>query len=459
MVLFRGLPSMATLNDGVARLLRVLGIDKPVFFAFAGKAWSMAAGLVTSLLIASYFSPELQGYYYTFFAVLSLQVFAELGLGTVISTHASHEWSRLGFDKNGEVTGDAESLSRLISLGNFALKWYLAASIVATLALIVGGCAFFGLSDWSQMSAWGWAWLFLCVVSGANLCCMPVWALLEGCNQLTTVYRSRLIQAVASSATGWAAIFLGADLWVCALMGLASLVVSGLTVIRRYKSFLKLILLGVPAGARLNWKVDLLPMQWRISLSWMSGYFIFSLFTPVLFHFQGAVVAGQMGMTWMFVSALTAIGSAWVAPKAPMFGMLAAQRKYQELDEMLRKLTITVAGISMVAAFLIWSGIFILNKLDNPYAYRLLSPGAAACLLAATVIQLISLPTATCLRSHRKEPLFALSVATAGINAIVVIMAARYSSAQGVAIGYLLVVGGVTPFVWVIWRRCIREWR
>src|SRR5206468_2800274 len=96
---------------------RLLGIDRAVFFAIAGKIWSLSAGLVTTLLIAGFFSPDLQGYYYTFQAVLAIQAIAELGLGSVLTYYASHEWAKLALDRDGEVTGDAEAMSRLVSLG------------------------------------------------------------------------------------------------------------------------------------------------------------------------------------------------------------------------------------------------------------------------------------------------------------------------------------------------------
>ena len=120
-----------------------MGIDRAVFFAISGKIWTMAAGLITTLLIASFFPPELQGYYYTFFSVQAMQVFAELGLGTVITAYASHEWSKLGFDTQCKLTGDPDAKSRLISLGRFALRWYLVAGITVAIFLTIGGFIFF----------------------------------------------------------------------------------------------------------------------------------------------------------------------------------------------------------------------------------------------------------------------------------------------------------------------------
>lgn len=449
---------MPTLNALRLKVLHVLGIDRPVLFAITGKIWSMGAGLVTTLLIASFFVPEMQGYYYTFFSVMALQVFAELGLGTVISAYASHEWSKLSFDRNGVVTGDADALSRLTSLGRFALRWYVAASAVMTIALITGGFFFFGSTGWNQVSVWGAPWIALCIVTGVNLCFMPIWALLEGCNQVSNIYLYRLIQSIASSTAAWISIYLGAGLWVTSIIGTVALLVMLLTTGRRYAGFIRTIMFGQPLGPRLDWRVDILPMQWRVSLSWLSGYLTFSLFTPVLFHYQGAVVAGQMGMTWAFIAALTGVASSWIAPKAPVFGILVAQKKYAELDNLFWRLTRIVVVVTSAGALAIWTLVYVLGQLQHPFALRILSPLATGYLLLATIILAAALPMSTYLRAHRKEPLLMLSAINGVVTGIVVVVCGKYYSVEGVALGYLAVMALVTPFNALVWQRRRAEW-
>jgi O-antigen/teichoic acid export membrane protein len=451
------LHSMITLNALRLKVLRSLEIDRAVFFAIAGKIWSMCAGLITVLLIAAFFSPELQGFYYTFNSVVAFQVFAELGLGTVLTYYASHEWAKLAFDRDGRVTGDADALSRLISLGRFALRWYLAAGAAATLVLAVGGLYFFGMAG-DQVPGWEAPWIVLCVVTGLNLCVVPIWALLEGCNQVSSVYAYRLIQYVASSVAAWVAIYLGAGLWVASIIGVTGLLAMILTAGRRYGGFVRTILLQHPKGPRLNWRVDILPMQWRISLGWISGYFTFSWFTPVLFHYQGSVVAGQMGMTCVFALGLAAVASSWVIPRAPGFGILIAQQKYVELDRMLWRVTAAVVAVTAVGALGIWTLVYVLGQLHHPFAGRLLPPAATGYLLVGMFFASASLPMATYLRAHKKEPLLALSVINGLLTGIVVVVLGKYYSADGVAIGYLAVVMTLTPFVALIWYRRRAEW-
>ena len=83
------------------RILHKAEIDRPVFFGLLTKIWAVGAGLVTAFLIVKHFSPAVQGYYYTFASLLALQVFVELGLGTVLVQFAAHEWSRLSLTSTG----------------------------------------------------------------------------------------------------------------------------------------------------------------------------------------------------------------------------------------------------------------------------------------------------------------------------------------------------------------------
>ncbi|MGZ3252776.1 MAG: hypothetical protein ACXU7D_00550, partial [Burkholderiaceae bacterium] len=282
--------------------------------------------------------------------------------------------------------------------------------------------------------------------------------LLEGCNQVINVYKFRLVQYVVASLAAWVSIYFKAGLWVASITGVAGLLAMTILVCNRYRVFLTILLLRKPQGPCLRWKEDILPMQWRIGLSWIGGYFTFALFTPVLFYFHGPAVAGQMGMTWAFVNALMTMASAWTAPKAPTFGILVAQQKYTELDRMFGKLTLTVIGLTVAGAIGIWTLVFFLNYLHYPLALRLLPPSTTAYLLFASILYSVGLPMSAYLRAHKKEPLMVLSIANGLFTAIFVVILGRFYAADGVALGYLIVTTIVTPFVALIWYRRRAEW-
>ena len=426
--------------------------------AVSGKLWGMGAGLVTTLFVAAFFAPEVQGYHYTFLSILALQVFAELGLGVVITTYASHEWSRLALDARGHIVGDSDSVSRLASLARFAVQWYLAAACLVTVVLALGGLCFFASTGWAERFLWGAPWAALCLVAGANLCFIPFWALLEGCNQISAVYTFRLLQSVLSSVVGWLAISLGAGLWVAPTMGVAGACIAIFVLWTRHRRFFRSLLHHRAEGPRLGWRHDIFPMQWRLALSWLSGYFAFSLFTPVLFHYQGPTVAGQMGMTWSLVGLLTGISSSWIAPKAPVFGSLIAQHRFAELDRAFWRLTVVVTLVATLTGLAIWLGVSALGQWRHPFAARLLNSTDTGYFILANIIVAASLPMSAYLRAHKKEPLLAVSLISGVATGTAVVVLGKYYSSHGVAIGYLVVTALITPFVALVWCQRRAEW-
>ena len=122
-----------------------MGVDRAVFYGVIAKIWTMFAGPISLLLIATRFSATVQGYYYSFTSLLMLQSIFELGLSTVIIQFTSHEWSLLDMDERGNVTGKPEAMSRLASLGKFSLLWFGIAGIVLIAVLGTGGHSSFRL--------------------------------------------------------------------------------------------------------------------------------------------------------------------------------------------------------------------------------------------------------------------------------------------------------------------------
>src|SRR3990172_931262 len=196
--------------------LHRLEVDRAVFYGLFAKIWSFCAGPVTAILIATQFSPEIQGYHYTFASILAFQSAVDLGFGFVVLQFASHEWSELNLNKSGQIIGDDNALSRLVSIANISMKWYLRASIIVTFILALGGYLFFSYS--AQIGIrWEIPWVILCILTGINFCLIPVWSLLEGCNQVKKVYTFKFFQGSIVYISVWVAILLGANLWTASI--------------------------------------------------------------------------------------------------------------------------------------------------------------------------------------------------------------------------------------------------
>lgn len=446
-------------GDGfVRKILAAAGMDQAVVFTLLSKGMQSVSGVVTLLLIATRFSPEIQGYYYTFASMLALQSFVELGLYVVILSRASHEWSRLSIDGSGKVVGDPSAISRLASLMRFIAKWYAVVSTLFVLGAGFAGYLFLEQAPSSDIS-WRAPWWTVVSLAAVQLWLMPILSMLEGCNQVVVLNRFRLVQSIAEAITMWLLIIAGAGLWV-AVGSLAVKVAAILLFLAvKYRRFFQ-SLLAHPKGDQITWRDEIWPMQWRIGASGIMNFFACSLFTPVMFHYYGAKVAGQMGMTLQVIGVIQALGLAWVQTKVPHFGMLASSREYSDLDKIWwrsSKLTLT---FTLIGSMVFFALMLILNHYGVGLASRMLDPLPIALFLAAYVLLQITNCQAAYLRAYARESF--LIVGTVGgllIGGLVFVFGSKFGP-TGAAIGYLAVICGFTvPLSTFIWSRRRAEWQ
>ena len=424
-------------------------LDRAVSFALVGRAWQMVAGPITLLLIARWFSPEVQGFYYTFGSLLALQSFLELGLYLVIINVASHEWARLGVDATGHIVGDREALSRLASLARLVFRWY--AVVGGAFVLIIGAVGYLFFSQTPHPNIrWEAPWLTLVGVTGLLLWTLPFISLLEGCNQIAAVNEFRLRQGILGTIALWLSLYLGGGLWTPVVMAAARLLCDLHLLLGRYRRFLA-PLLQRPVSVGMDWKIEVWPMQWRLALSGLVNYFAYSLFNPVMFHYHGAAVAGQMGMTLQIVGALQSLAMAWVSARVPSFGVLIARTDYAGLDRLWRR-TLLISGLAIAAgAGVIWGLVYGMNVLEIPLAQRLLGPVPTGVLLLSAVLMQVAQCYTAYMRAHKREPILLLSVTTSiAIGMLVWLLGARFGPI-GAAAGYLAVMVVLLAWETAIW--------
>jgi len=446
----------AKLLNRVRGMLRWADVDLAVGFALLTRMWQVLAAPVTLLLVAHFMTGEMQGFYYTFASLLALQSFVELGLSAVVVNVASHEWANLTLDASGRIAGSPEARSRLVSLGQLVFKWYAVASLVFVFGVGAAGFFFFAQSDHGGV-AWKAPWFATVALSGLLLWLMPFNSLLEGCNQVASVNYFRMTQAALGSAGLWITLALHGGLWAAAVTVGISVLRSVHFLLVRYRRFFKPFFQG-PDGARMNWRIEIWPMQWRLAISGVFGYLAFSLFNPVLFHYHGPVLAGQMGMTWALTAALQMTSMAWLQPRIPRFGMLIARKDYATLDHLFLRSSLTVLGLTALGAALLWSAVEALYLLGHPLSQRILPPLPTALFVLAAVLMQVSLCQTAYLRAHKREPLVAMStVFGLTVGVLVWSLGSRFGAA-GAATGYLSAVIMAVAWETRIWLRCRAEW-
>ena len=446
---------LAALKDS----LRRLGVDRAVAFAVSARAWQFLSGPVTWYLIARFFDETTQGFFYTFSAILALQWFVELSLHVVLINFASHEWAHCTLERDGTVTGQAEARARLASLLRLVARWYAVASVL--FIALAGAVGWLVLSRGDDGTVnWETPWFALVTITGVLLWTLPFASILEGCQQVATVNRYRLIQVMAGSLAVWACLAGGAGLWTAAASYAVRLFVEVVLLAGRYGAFFR-SLLAVPDRRRMNWRVEIWPLQWKLALQGIVQYVAFYLFTPVIFWYHGPGPAGQLGMTWQVMTAVQAAAIAWVQTRISEFGGYVAHAEFKQLDRRFRHLSLTSLILLLLAVAGICVFFTLLPRLEPHVGIelsdRVLSPGITA--VFAVGIVLFHLPQCISIYflAHKENPHFVLSLIANSLTGLLVWLLGREYGSLGAAAAYSGVIAALTfpgwCVLWVSFRR------
>jgi len=431
-----------------------IGIDKSIAYTSGARIIQAVASLFTIFFIAHSLSGEEQGYYYTFGSIVAIQIFFELGLCGIITQYVAHEASHLKWEKKVILVGDEKYQSRLSSLFHFCIKWYGVFSIALFITLLLVGFLFFTRYQYSDGVSWNFPWILLSMGTALNLFMTPIFSYLEGLNKVKEVARIRFFQQLIAPFLVWICLLGGGKLFaVC----INSYVIFCLSVYAIFFTDFKKILWSIwkkKITCRINYKKEIFPYQWRIALSWISGYFIFQLFNPVLFASEGAVVAGQMGMTLQMLNGIQALSLSWISTKVPVFSSYIAQHSYRELDILFNrtlKQSVFVNGLGLLTflllIFVIRSNHVVIGDMD--LESRFLSYLPMIWMMIPLFVNQFVNAWATYLRCHKQEPFLYNSIVAGILCCTSTVFLGKYYGVMGVTSGYCIIT--VLMFFWGYW--------
>jgi hypothetical protein len=449
------------LNERVIKCLRFFGLNRTIGYGVLARAWSFIAGPVTILIIASRFSKEQQGFYYTFSSLLALQIFFELGLVYVLAQFTSHEFVHLTWGIQGRIEGESAAKERVFDLLCKAIRWFGLAAFMLIVVLVPIGYIFLNQQHGTTTGfAWRIPWALAVFGTAMNLLIVPFYAVIMGSGDVVTVNYREMLGAIISSFIAWTVIGLHGGLYAVFAINCGTFIVSCTYLLRQKSELLKLAWKGVigtnkyfPSEGKISWWNEVWPIQWKIAISWISGYFIFQLFNPVLFHYHGAVVAGRMGMTLSVSNALLTACSTWMNSLSPKFGKFIAIKDWQSLDiDFYRGLWQSIVVV-ILGALVGWQAIGFLQK-NFQIGQRFIPANEAAILFAAVCVQIIINALGIYVRAHKQEPFMPLAITVALIQAITTWFLGKNYSSLGVVSGLFIVNLFIAlPCVYLIWSR------
>jgi O-antigen/teichoic acid export membrane protein len=450
------------LKNKINYIKNKLGIDGAIAFTSLSRIIQAIGGIVSVILVATLLDGIEQGFYYTFASILAIQVFFELGLNGIITQYVAHETAHLT-EIDNRYEGNEINLSRIASILHFTIKWFSLLAIFVFIMLLVIGFVFFTYYYNDEVLVdWQIPWVLLSLGTTLNFMISPILAFLEGVGKVKDIAKIRVFQQVINLIVLWSGLIFGFKLYVGGLSSIIGLLVLLYFVIKQFFPILQNIY-NQKITEKVSYKMEIFPLQWRIALSWVGGYFIFQLFNPVLFATEGPIVAGQMGMTLSILNAVLALSFAWVSTKIPIFSGYIAQKDYLKLDRLFNMTFTQSSFINIIALVGVFFSIFLIRYFNIELAGKSLSNKflpyfPLLLMMISFYMNHIIGSWAVYLRCHKKEPMLMNSLAYGILSCFSTLILGNKYGVNGITFGYCVISIIIGIWAYFIYVRKKNKW-
>ncbi|MEP7106641.1 MAG: hypothetical protein ABI760_01640 [Ferruginibacter sp.] len=425
-----------------------LGIDGAIAYAVLARLIQAVGGIISIVFIANYLNKVEQGYYFTFGSILAIQIFFELGLSTIITQFVAHEMANLVWISSTELGGSAIAISRLSSLLHFCFKWFAVVAFILLFILILAGYLFFTrYGGKSEPVNWELPWVIISISTACSLMVSPILAFFEGLGKVKDVSIIRVIQQCCQILVLFICFIAGFKLYSSPIAYIVTLLATSACIIFSNKILLLQYIWKQLKTWKVNYKMEIFPYQWRIALSWISGYFVFQLFNPVIFATDGPMAAGQMGLTLAVLGGILSVSLSWVNTRVPLFSRLIARREYAALDIAFNRTVKQASLICIICLSILIAGVLAMQNLEITMSNRFLPLFPLILLCITTFINQFVSALATYLRCHKQEPFLVLSIVSGILTAMSTFIFGKLYGVIGITVGY----SALTIFVSLIW--------
>lgn len=413
----------------IKKISKLLNIDFDIGNTLLLRLWSLGAGGILVLMIPAFLSASEQGYYFTFSSLIGLQIFFELGFNFVVMQMISHEMVNVQV-KNDRLCGDEYSIKRIYSLISLLVRWYRIISILFFVIVLVIGYHFFQKNGVLPIYNWLFAWLLIVLFSAINIFVSPFLAVLEGMGFIGRVARMRLCQSILGYLLLSILFLFNFKLnAIPAISGVAAL----FSIIYLFKRYSKILFrpeskINISdSNVKISWRHEIFPFQWRIAVSWLSGYFIFQLFNPLIFTHQGAIEAGKIGLTLTIFSTILSLSISWVTAKIPLISQYVSKGDKKNANPLFKELLIRSTIINLAGSLFFVGLVFLFKHYGLSITSRLTDIKTLLLMVGVNLINHIVFCCAAYMRAHKKEPMLYNSVVTGIVVAIVVYFSSMIS--------------------------------
>lgn len=429
------------------RVAELVGMDAAIFYAVLARGWSTLSGPVTAGLVASCLTPSEVGYYYVLVSLLALQQLFELGFNQVAIQYFAYEAGSFEHSLIEGVTGgDGEARSRCRLLWDLATRWY---SMLAMLILFVVGPLGFVFMSWNASNpevAWKLPWCFMLIGAAGLTFTQPIIALATGLNYVPIVNRISMCVRVVQSLTLWVLLVCGVGL---RSPGISSCIAAGAAFVLFVQAFatLKGTVKQVDGACVENtgFLRGFRKLQARTAVTWLSSFFVFQLFSPLLMSFTDAVETGRFAFSLGVLTSVCSMPLVWIQTKLPSIGSLISQGEahlaFQTFKEaVVRTLlfSFAVVGLAMIGVHLLQK--YFLTEQRFVPAVELLLFGVGL------LLQNMTYCCVSYVRAHKREPFLLMAWLQATVTVAVAVALVAFAGRLGAVVAFSVSWGFAAPY-------------
>lgn len=398
---------------------------KDILSTYLNQIWRLISGPISLIIIPLFITPEIQGFWYTFSSISALAVFADLGFTTIILQFSAHEFAFLHFSESFELFGPEEYRKRIASLFQFVLRWTTSVVFITFPVIFIVGYILY--IQKAGISVWLAPWIIYSIGAAIGFYASVISSFIQGCDQVSTIQKLSLQSAIVGTLSMFISLMLHFGLHSIAISLFLANLYNLAAILIKYRIFIRALWKTEPDNT--NWKHDILRLLWKYSLSWSSGYFIFKIYTPLMFQFHGPIEAGKVGITISLITAIFNIANTWFSANTPKLNMLVAKREWKILDKEFRKNLILSLGTYILGITVLFLTVIVFSgrwQLFDKMKVRFLGIVPLSMLLVGWFLQIIVNGLAIYLRAHKEEPFVIPSVVSGIFIIVTTYLSAKY---------------------------------
>jgi hypothetical protein len=430
------------------------GIDRVFATNLATRGWMVLFGPVVLGFIVGSLSVAEQGFYFTFFSLLGLSVFLDMGFTRAVQVFTSHQFGNLELRRWAPMDGLPAARQRMANFGKAVLLAHLALALVAGVVIGLTGEVMFA-SKAAAGVKWHGPWWSIALASAASFLLTPMQTMLEAAGHVPHMAGVKLIRQMISNLVLVGALYMGQGLYAAAWSAWVGFAIGLALTTVPYAAFWR-ELLGGRARPGFSLIRELLPYQARIAVSWGAGYFVFSIMTPIAFATLGPENAARVGLTWQIVGLIGSTAFSIIQAKTPSLGTLLATGKQAEAWFVSRRAIRGAIGVALLGFTVMLLGVGCVRhfphigwpKVALKGVDRMLSVMPIMILATAEVAKLPVLGLISYVRSFKVEPFMPMFVLLATVVPAACWYLAKVWGADWLCLGYAL-----GQFIAIPWTR------